>query len=144
MKKLIAIIFAGTVVTYFVINNYTPADHNVIIAIASPLTTIAGILFGFVIASSTFMSSNSKNVLIENLKSQKMFKSLMGQLHRTGMWLILSCIFMVVSILSPSEILYRSFTWDYSLLMLGFWCLICGLFDFCDSWRKVRLVTDNL
>ncbi|MCD8560034.1 MULTISPECIES: hypothetical protein [Shewanella] len=144
MKQLIVMLLSS-VVTGIVVCNYTPQNHSEVLAIASPLATIAGILFGFVIASSSLFTSISKNVLIENLKNhQGMYRELMEQLHRTGMWLISSCIFMVVSIFSPDKELYFSFKWDHVILMAGFWFMICGLIDFWDSWRKVRLVVVHL
>jgi mannose/fructose/N-acetylgalactosamine-specific phosphotransferase system component IIC len=144
MKLLSVVILIGSLVTFFIVSNYTPKDHSEIIAIASPLATIAGILFGFVFASSTFLSGNSNNELLKNLKKQNMYVELIEQLHRTGLWLIASCLFMVISILSPYEPLFKTFNWDYCFLMAGFWCLICGLIDFWYAWRKVRLVITYL
>ncbi|ELK8588319.1 hypothetical protein OC503_04525 [Vibrio vulnificus] len=134
------------IVTGLVVCNYTPKDHIEILAIASPLATIAGILFGVIIASVTFFSSVKDNHLIEQLKSTKMYDVLLNQLSVTGALLITSCIFMVLSIFSPSKRIFEQYgiTYDYALLIIGFFCLILSLLEFQSSWSKIRVVIKNM
>ncbi|CAK1724046.1 conserved membrane hypothetical protein [Vibrio crassostreae] len=133
-------------ITYSIVNNYTPKDHGEILAIASPLSTVAGILFGFIIAYVTAFASNSHNELIQNMRKTNMYTPLMSQLSHTGFGLITSCIFMVVSIFSPYKTINQgsSITWDFSLLVLGFTILIYSLFSFWECWRKVHKVIKYL
>lgn len=125
--------------------------HDRIIAIASPLATVAGILFGFVMASITFISSNSKNQLIANMKSTNLYHPLMENLATTGLALITSCIFMVFSIFMPENDMFSWFlktsfklNWDNFFLLIGFYTLIYGLFEFLSTWRKVNDVVCKL
>lgn len=136
---------ASTVLTALVLEFAPVPDHNQIIAIASPLATIAGILFGFVMASLTFISSNKDNSLLLAMKKTKMYDSLMDGLLTTGLALIASCIFMVFAIFFPEiQIAYLAINWDHLALILGFFTLIYGLFEFLDSWKKVNLVIPSL
>lgn len=139
-KVLTSIILTGLVAGYA-----KHPDHNQIIAIASPLATIAGILFGFVIASITFISSNKDSVLLEAMRNNNMYTPLMDGLATTGLSLITSCIFMVFSIFLPDKNIFDiNFTLDYILLLLGFFTLIYGLFEFLASWRKVNMVIPHI
>jgi uncharacterized membrane protein YqjE len=140
-KVLISISITG-LVAY----NYSPKNHVEILAIASPLATVAGILFGVVIASVTFFSSVKDNELIEELKATKLYHLLMNQLTITGVFLISSCIFMVISIFTPFKDLHPSLTitYDYALLIVGFFCLIQSLLMFRSSWSKIRTVVKGM
>lgn len=133
-------------ITYYIAHNYVPKDHGEILAIASPLSTVAGILFGFIIAYVTAFASNSQNELIQNMRKTNMYSPLMTQLSHTGFGLITSCIFMVMSIFSPYKKIIPNYdiTWDFSLLILGFTILIYSLFSFWGCWRKVHKVIKHL
>lgn len=133
-------------ITYYIVHNYVPKDHGEILAIASPLSTVAGILFGFIISYVTAFASNSQNELIQNMRKTNMYSPLMTQLSHTGFGLITSCIFMVMSIFSPYKKIIPNYdiTWDFSLLILGFTILIYSLFSFWGCWRKVHKVIKHL
>jgi len=144
--KTILKVVLSCLITYFIVHNYVPKDHGEILAIASPLSTVAGILFGFIIAYITAFASNSQNELIINMRNTNMYAPLMTQLSHTGFGLITSCIFMVMSIFSPykkisSDYLY---TWDFCLLIIGFTILTYSLFSFWGCWRRVHKVIKHL
>ncbi|MGL5668774.1 MAG: hypothetical protein ACRDD9_21935 [Shewanella sp.] len=139
-------ILLGFVITTLVVCNYSPDNHLEILAIASPLATVAGILFGVVIASVTFFSSVKDNHLIEALKATKMYDVLLRQLGLTGAFLIVSCICMVVSIFSPFKKIIDShaMTYDYWLLIIGFFFLVVSLLEFRSGWAKIQDVIKNM
>lgn len=137
-------VIVSLAITLFTVRNYTPATHADVIAIAGPLSTVAGILFGFVIASTTFISSNTNNILISNMKNTRMHGRLIDELSRTGAALILSCTCMVISIFMPSEKILSNMTVDYAFLSVGFFVLCFGLFEFWSCWRKIIEVAKNM
>ncbi|HDM8048126.1 TPA: hypothetical protein P0E07_001198 [Vibrio fluvialis] len=141
-------IFLSLLVTYFIVTNSSAPTHDQIIAISSPLATIAGILFGFVIASITFFSSNTNSTLVKSMKATKMYEKLMGNLATTGLALIIGCIFLSISIFLPSKTLpiygVLSVNLDYGVLIFGFFFMIYGLFEFFGSWIKVNRVIPNM
>jgi hypothetical protein len=140
-KLLIALLVTGAIVT-----NYTPPDHGAVLAIASPLATVAAMLFGFVIASVTFFSASSENTLIVAMKDTNMYSNLLIRLHRTGVALITSCLFMVIAIFSPSKIIMMPYIykWDFILLTLGFFFLIYALIEFWTCWKRVNVVSSHM
>ncbi|MEZ9169467.1 hypothetical protein [Vibrio cyclitrophicus] len=135
----------ASVVTFFISRGYTPENHSEILAIASPLATVAAMLFGFIIASVT-MFSGSQNELIQNMKDTNKYEPFMSQLHITGLALITSCIFMVLAIFTPNKMLLEDLkiSWDYSFLILGFLSLTYGLFEFWFCWKRVNLVSSKM
>ncbi|MEI4985564.1 hypothetical protein [Aeromonas caviae] len=137
-------VVASLAITLFMAGHYTPTSHGDIVAIAGPLSTIAGILFGFIIASVSFFSTSANNSLITNMKNTGMYKQLMGQLSHTGLALITSCIFMVVAMFSPFDVKIYDYNLDYVFLSLGFLILCYSLFEFWSCWRKVNLVAKNM
>lgn len=137
-------VIASCAITLFTVNNYIPTSHGDVIAIAGPLSTVAGILFGFIIASVSFFSTSANNSLIENMKNTGMYKQLIGQLSNTGLSLITSCIFMVVAIFTPFDVLVFGYSLDYILLSFGFLLLCYSLFEFWSCWKKVHLVAKNM
>lgn len=133
-------------ITGVIVSSYIPPSHGEVLAIASPLATVAGILFGFIIASVSLFSSASENELITSMKSTNMYAPLMSELSSTGLALISSCIFMVISIFTPAKLIYSTYalTWDYLLLIVGFFCLVYALIEFWSCWRKIHLVIKNM
>lgn len=144
--KLLFKIGISLVITYLLSSSFMPKDHSMVLAISSPLATISSMLFGFIIAAIIFFSSAADNELIQGMKDTKMHGYLMSKLHLTGMGLITSCIFMVISIFSPYKKISSSYeyTWDYSLLVLGFLALIYSLIEFWYCWKKMSLVVKNM
>lgn len=144
--NLLLKLIISAAITFGIVSNYIPKDHNAVLAIASPLATVAAMLFGFIIASVTFFSASVDNVLIQAMKDTKMYSSLMARLHQTGMALISSCIFMVVSIFSPAKKIVDSYhyTWDYTLLIIGFFALVYALIEFWTCWKRVNLVVSKM
>ena len=136
----------GLAITYLMASNYHPENHSALLGIASPLATVAAMLFGFVIASVTFLSSIKNNTLITSLKNTQMFPQLLSQLQITGTGLISSCIFMVLSIFSPSKSIMKNmgYNWDYSLLIIGFFLLIISMFEFFSCWKRVNMIVKKL
>ncbi|HDM8134785.1 TPA: hypothetical protein P0E15_004351 [Vibrio harveyi] len=135
----------ASVVTFFISRGYTPENHSEILAIASPLATVAAMLFGFIIASVTMFSA-SQNELIQSMKDTNKYEPFMSQLHITGLALITSCIFMVLAIFTPNKLISEtiSMSWDYSFLIFGFLSLTYGLLEFWFCWKRVNLVSRNM
>lgn len=133
-------------ITYSLSSTFKPTGHDMILAISSPLATIASMLFGFIIASIIFFSSSADNELIQGMKSTQMYSGLISRLHFTGMGLITSCIFMVVAIFSPFKKITPSYeyTWDYIFLVFGFLALIYSLIEFWSCWKKISLVVKHM
>ncbi|EKO3997961.1 hypothetical protein ACJLUZ_001640 [Vibrio cholerae] len=138
-------VLVSLAITAVIAGSYTPKDHGEILAIASPLATVAAMLFGFIIASVTFFSA-SENQLMQSFKDTKKYEPFMAQLHITGLALITSCIFMVLSIFTPNNPIAATYsiTWDYSFLVMGFGVLVYALLEFWFCWKRVNLVAKHM
>ncbi|RZM76437.1 hypothetical protein C3B51_17890 [Pseudoalteromonas rubra] len=144
--KFIVIYFIGVLFAYLANSVYVPKDHGTILAIASPLATVAAMLFGFIIAAQTFYSGAKSNTLLSNLKTQKvMFNNILDEIKHTGFALIASCISLISSMFLPHKKLLDNFDIkiDVLLLNLGFSFLISALILFALSWRKFTIIIKN-
>ncbi|ELY2562279.1 hypothetical protein [Cronobacter sakazakii] len=113
-------------------------DHNAVISAAGALSTISGVLFGFVLASVTILSSfdNSKG-LIGALQANGVLKGIIESLFATGMTLIAACISAMVSMFAP--VVY-GLALDYYTLLLAVSYLVISMITFCMNWKELSAV----
>ncbi|WP_278381337.1 hypothetical protein [Pseudoalteromonas distincta] len=141
--KFIFIYILGFVFSYISYSIYVPKDHATILAIASPLSTVAAMLFGFIMAAQTFYSGASSNTLISNLKTQEsMFKRILDEVKYTGFSLIFSCLGLISSMFLPNIKIFDNYEIKYDVLLLniGFGFLVSALILFGISWRKFTII----
>lgn len=78
-------------------------DHNAVISAAGALSTISGVLFGFVLASVTMLSSfDSSKGIVGALKSNGVLKGIIEGLFETGTTLIAACLSAMISMFAPA------------------------------------------
>ncbi|WP_277977369.1 hypothetical protein [Pantoea endophytica] len=113
-------------------------DHNAVISAAGALSTISGVLFGFVLASVTILSSfdNSKG-LIGALKSNGVLKGIIKGLFATGATLIAACTSAMISMFAPNAF---SLALDYFTLLLALSYLIISMITFCMNWKDLSAI----
>lgn len=113
-------------------------DHNSVISAAGALSTISGVLFGFVLASVTILSSfdNSKG-LIGALQANGVLKGIIEGLFATGMTLIAACISAMVSMFAPVA---YGLALDYYTLLLAVSYLVISMITFCMNWKELSAV----
>ncbi|ALQ07608.1 hypothetical protein WNY97_15925 [Pseudoalteromonas fuliginea] len=141
--KFIIIYIIGFALACVSYSFYIPKDHNTILAIASPLSTVAAMLFGFIIAAQTFYSGAASNTLIANLKTQKaMFNHILDEIKFTGFSLISSCLSLILSMFLPHKDMFEGFDLklDVFFLNTGFGFLVSALILFSFSWKKFTLI----
>lgn len=117
--------------------------------IASAISTFAGIMFGFVMASITLLASAKDNTLIKNTQKTGYLKNLVDQLHKTMGWLLFVCvIFLVVMFLPDSLSFKHPALWGrtetlYSsiVLQLGVFILLISFKNFYLTWRQFKEFT---
>lgn len=148
MKKKHAILslLISLITTLFLSQIFVPENHNVVLAIASPLATVSAMLFGFIVGSVTFLSSCKDSILIENMKEVGMYQGLMTRLELTGTGLILSCLFMVISIFLPNTTLINQLdiASDYLVLLMGLSALLFSLIEFWTCWLRISRTLKNM
>ncbi|PHM60543.1 hypothetical protein Xsto_03910 [Xenorhabdus stockiae] len=148
MKKISVILKMLLLLVITIISGklFKPIPHVEILTIAGVLSTISGILFGFVLASISIFSNgdNRKDSAISALKRNNILPAIINKLLSTGFTLILACLFpMIAMFLSPKlEILGRPI--DYIFLILGFSFFILSLITFINCWRKLKIIFPSL
>ncbi|EMX2856150.1 TPA: hypothetical protein ACT24T_004138 [Yersinia enterocolitica] len=117
-------------------------DHNAIISAAGVLSTVAGILFGFVLASITVLSGfDSGKGLIGALKKNGVLKSIIEGLFSTGATLISACLSALISMFAPDTLWVEL---DYLLLLLSLSFLIISIVTFFFSWKDFSTIISYL
>ncbi|SIQ30540.1 hypothetical protein [Marinobacterium stanieri] len=121
--------------------------RDVIQPIASTMASVAGVLFGFVLASLTILASASGNKLVENTKKTKYFEKLVHRLHVSMGLLILVCLNFLAVLFVPESVM-APFMTETKLLSLvlvsGVFFFSMALFVFLAVWHEFSQFTKNM
>ncbi len=147
---LVLPIIIASVVSYFTSFAVVKLSSSQIQAISSTVSTVAGILFGFVMASVTLLASAKGNVLVENTKKTKYLQKLMSRLHRMMAWLLfvcvvfLACLFIPVSFPAPCTIFPENTKCVAVLLSIGVFLFVVSIVKFIFVWREFSEFASNM
>ncbi|MGU0161049.1 hypothetical protein ACVXHB_16570 [Escherichia coli] len=110
------------------------------------LSTVAGILFGFVLAAISIFSSASSSTdgIIFALKQNKILPKIIHNLLSTGVTLILACIFPLIAMFINEKITITSVRLDFALTLYGFSTLIVSIVSFASTWRKINWILPHI
>lgn len=118
-------------------------DHSNIISVAGVLSTVSGILFGFVLAAITiFTSADSSKGVLGALKKNNALKDIICGLIATGATLIASCIFPLLAMFIQSKIF--GYQLDFIMILLGLSYLVISIATFFFSWKNLALIIPHL
>jgi len=121
----------------------SPMDHSSIISIAGVLSTVSGILFGFVLAAITiFTSADSSKGVLGALKKNNALKDIICGLIATGATLIASCVFPLLAMFIQGK--FYNYQVDYLLILFGLSYLIVSITTFFFSWKNLALIIPHL
>lgn len=113
-------------------------DHNAVISAAGALSTISGVLFGFVLASVTMLSSfDSSKGIVGALKSNGVLKGIIEGLFETGTTLIAACLSAMISMFAP---VINNLALDYYALLLAGAYLIISMITFFFNWKSLSKI----
>lgn len=114
--------------------------------ISSTIASVAGVLFGFVLASLSILVSASDNKLIRNTKKTSYFPKLLYRLQLTMACLLLVCVTFIAIMFVPQSVALPKV--DVSLLAA---LLAFGIFSFSFSiilflfvWKEFSSFSKNL
>jgi hypothetical protein len=131
------------VLTLLGVRYLAPMDHSSIISVAGVLSTVSGILFGFVLAAITiFTSADSSKGVLGALKKNNALKDIICGLIATGATLIASCVFPLVAMFIQVKIFDTSV--DYALILLGLAYLLISIITFFFCWKNLALIIPHL
>lgn len=113
-------------------------DHNAVISAAGALSTISGVLFGFVLASVTMLSSfDSSKGIIGALKSNGVLKGIIEGLFETGTTLIAACLSAMISMFAP---VVSNLALDYYALLFAGGYLVISMITFFFNWKSLSKI----
>ncbi|HGC6369244.1 TPA: hypothetical protein ACIZH5_005180, partial [Klebsiella pneumoniae] len=130
-----------------ILNKYiSPMAHTDILSTAGVLSTVAGILFGFVLAAISIFSSasSSPDGIIFALKQTKILPKIILNLLTTGATLILACVFPLIAMFVSDKIIIHTLRVDFLLTLFGFSILILSIISFISTWRKINWILPHI
>ncbi len=144
--KIIINIIASCVLTYILNKYISPMAHTDILSTAGVLSTVAGILFGFVLAAISIFSSasSSPDGIIFALKQTKILPKIILNLLTTGATLILACVFPLIAMFVSDKIIIHTLRVDFLLTLFGFSILILSIISFISTWRKINWIFPHI
>jgi len=137
-------------ITYYASFAVSKLNVTHIQPIASTVATVAGILFGFVMASVTLLASASDNALVKNTKKTKYLPELVSRLHRMMAWLLivciifLTCLFIPDNALVPGNIFPANTKFVAVILDTGVFVFSVSVFKFIFVWKEFSNFASNM
>ena len=116
--------------------------------IASAVSTIAGILFGFVMASITLFASAKDNTLIKNTTLTGYLPKLINKLHFTMGLLLAVCFILLVVLFIPDTaditINSRDIKLSAVVMIVGVFVMLNAFANFFVSWGKFKTFSAHM
>lgn len=120
--------------------------------IASAISTFAGIMFGFVMASITLISSSKSNTLVRNTTLTGYLPLMLNRMHSTMGWLLLVCAIYVFILFLPDSLKFalpfsenkKQIAFSQIFLIIGIYCLLISFKNFIFTWREFKQFSKNM
>lgn len=112
--------------------------------IASAVSTISGVLFGFVMASITLFASAKDNTLVKNTTLTGHLPKLVNKLHLTMGLLLLVCIIFLIVLFLPDSLAFqigsecKEYKYSSVVAVIGIFFLINSFSQFFSSWLSFK------
>lgn len=139
LALLLAIAYGASLV-------FKPMKHADVMTTAGVLSTVSGILFGFVLAAiSIFSSANSdKDGAINALKRNNILTLIIKRLLSTGVTLIMACVLPLIAMFLPDDLVLKGNPIDFVFILLGLSSLLISLYTFSRCWYSLRNIFPHL
>lgn len=116
--------------------------------IASAVSTISGVLFGFVMASITLFASAKDNTLVKNTTLTGHLPRLVNRLHLTMGSLLFVCLIFLVVLFIPDSLVFdfngQPIKYISVVLIVGLFFLITSFFLFFQSWLGFKSFAEHM
>lgn len=112
--------------------------------IGSSVSTISGVLFGFVLASVTLFASAKDNTLIKNATMTGYMSTITGRLHWTMGLLLGVCVLFMLVLFLPDDLKFKAviggsdYRWSSVVVLTGVFLLINAFSSFVSVWISFR------
>jgi len=150
LKKYYLLIVVGVslLICYCIWPTISGLSAKEIQPIASAVSTISGVLFGFVMASITLFASAKDNTLVKNTTLTGHLPKLIDRLHLTMGALLLVCLIFLIVLFIPEKLEFavRGYAVKYvsATLIIGLFFLINSFFLFFQSWFDFKSFASHM
>lgn len=116
--------------------------------IASAVSTLSGILFGFVMASISLFASAKDNKLIRNTTLTGYLPKLVNRLHVTMGLLLFVCFTFLLVLFIPDSLTFTvaniSYKYSVVIVMVGIFLGLNSFVQFYMSWRGFKDFSEHM
>jgi hypothetical protein len=116
--------------------------------IASAISTLSGILFGFVMASISLFASAKDNKLIRNTTLTGYLPKLVNRLHVTMGLLLFVCFTFLLVLFIPDSLTFTvgniSYKYSVVIVMFGIFLGLNSFVQFYMSWRGFKDFSEHM
>lgn len=118
--------------------------ENQIQPIASAISTVAGILVGFVMASISLFASAKDNTLVKNTTKTGYLPKLVNRLHYTMGLLLSVCFVFLIVLFIPSGVAISDFKIISLVINIGIFLALNSFFNFFVSWKRFKDFSEHM
>jgi len=116
--------------------------------IASAVSTLSGILFGFVMASISLFASAKDNKLIKNTTLTGYLPKLVSRLHVTMGLLLLVCFTFLIVLFIPDSLTFsidnKTCKYSVAIVMFGIFLGLNSFVQFYLSWQGFKKFSEHM
>jgi hypothetical protein len=144
MKNIVGIM-ASILITMVSWKFIPKLDLSQIQYIASTMSTVSGILFGFVMASITILASAKDNKLVQNASKTKYLPELISKLNNMMAFLLFVCLIFLSSLFVRLEDLAYGETKLVSIVIAtGVFIFSFSVYNFISVWHEFSKFASHL
>lgn len=142
LLRYIGNIIGSIFVTYFLMKYVPQMQHNDILTSAGVISTVSGILFGFVLATISIFSAASANSngVLKALKNNNILQGIITNLLAAGATLITACLISLVAMFASEQLIFNGKKIEFILIIQSLSLLAVAIIMFGFTWRKINLI----
>lgn len=146
LLRYIANIIGSVLLAYFLLKYVPIMQHNDILTSAGVISTVSGILFGFVLATISIFSAASANSngILKALKNNNILQGIVTNLLAAGATLITACIISLVAMFASEQLVFNDKKIEFILIIQSLSLLIVAIIMFGFTWRKINWILPYL
>ncbi|HEA1104303.1 hypothetical protein AADQ08_13620 [Escherichia coli] len=128
--------------TYLLLKYVPLMQHNDILTSAGVISTVSGILFGFVLATISIFSAASANSngVLKALKNNNILQGIVTNLLAAGATLITACLISLIAMFASEQLIYNDKKIEFIFIIQSLSLLIVAIIMFGFTWRKINWI----
>ena len=142
LLRYIANIIGSIFLTYLLLKYVPLMQHNDILTSAGVISTVSGILFGFVLATISIFSAASANSngVLKALKNNNILQGRVTNLLAAGATLITACLISLIAMFASEQLIYNDKKIEFIFIIQSLSLLIVAIIMFGFTWRKINWI----